>query len=358
MAATQQHVACPVCKSDTYLTVEMKLLLSPCYHRICTACVDRLFSHGAAPCPVCGTLLRRSNFVTPIFEDAWVEKECRIRRRIAAIFNKAEGDFDGLPAYNDYLEHVEEIIFRLINDSDVQKTNALIERYRVENVESIASRRAAMQREEEALLRESDAQETARRAYEESLLASLEEAACQRAASEKMYIERLAAGGDATSDQRSPAGDTTLRLARKRSQAAAHVADGAADEHAMRHLGRPPASGRPAPSSAARGALLAIPPLARPALALPRIVAEATAEGSIRERLEGVDARIFFAPTFSSLAKHHAAAKDRPHDGNDDDGNDDDDDDEAIPAVMPTRVAGFSLYTTAMLAISSAQWWS
>jgi CDK-activating kinase assembly factor MAT1 len=101
--------SCPVCKSDHYLNPKMTMMVSACYHRICDSCVGRLFAHGSAPCPVCGTILKKSNFVVPVFEDMAVEKEVRIRKRMASIFNKHQEDFESLRAYNDYLEEVEEI---------------------------------------------------------------------------------------------------------------------------------------------------------------------------------------------------------------------------------------------------------
>lgn len=42
-----------------------------------------------------------------------------------------------MKAYNDYLEEVEEIVFNLVNDTDVQAMNARIEAYQRENQELI-----------------------------------------------------------------------------------------------------------------------------------------------------------------------------------------------------------------------------
>lgn len=42
-----------------------------------------------------------------------------------------------MDAYNDYLEEVEDIIFNLVNDTDVQAMNAKIEEYQRENMEQI-----------------------------------------------------------------------------------------------------------------------------------------------------------------------------------------------------------------------------
>jgi CDK-activating kinase assembly factor MAT1 len=74
---------CPLCKSTKYLNPKMVLLVSPCYHRLCETCINRLFLHGSAPCPICATVLRKGNFVVPTFTDLMVEKEVRIRKIVS-----------------------------------------------------------------------------------------------------------------------------------------------------------------------------------------------------------------------------------------------------------------------------------
>ena len=77
-------------------------------HR-CESCIDRLFTLGPAPCPICSKVLRKLAFTPQTFEDLTVEKEVAIRRRIAKEFNKRRDDFPDLRSYNDYLEEVEDI---------------------------------------------------------------------------------------------------------------------------------------------------------------------------------------------------------------------------------------------------------
>ena len=81
-------------------------------------------------CPQCNVPLRRSNFRVQLFEDASVEKEVDIRKKILKDFNKKEEDFTTLNEYNDYLEMIETIIFNLANGIDVEQTNKQIEKYR------------------------------------------------------------------------------------------------------------------------------------------------------------------------------------------------------------------------------------
>ena len=75
---------CPICKTDKYLSPNMKFLINPeCYHKICESCVDRIFSLGPAPCPYpkCGKILRKNKFKQQIFEDLIIEKEIDIRKK-------------------------------------------------------------------------------------------------------------------------------------------------------------------------------------------------------------------------------------------------------------------------------------
>ncbi|KAF7295301.1 CDK-activating kinase assembly factor [Mycena indigotica] len=124
---------CPVCKSDKYLEKKLRLLVSSCYHKMCESCIDRLFTLGPAPCPICNKVLRKLAFTPQTFEDLGVEKEIAIRRRIAKEFNKHLEDFPSLREFNDYLEEVEDITFNLINDIDVVGTEARIAKNREAN---------------------------------------------------------------------------------------------------------------------------------------------------------------------------------------------------------------------------------
>jgi CDK-activating kinase assembly factor MAT1 len=125
--------SCPVCGNKRYLNPQMKVLVSPCYHRMCDACVERIFSLGSAPCPVCSTVLRRANFVIQTFEDLVVEKECRIRKLVCRYMNKVESDFSNLKEYDDYLELVEEFVFNLLNEKNVQQVYSQLEKFRESN---------------------------------------------------------------------------------------------------------------------------------------------------------------------------------------------------------------------------------
>ncbi|GBP41349.1 hypothetical protein EVAR_84692_1 [Eumeta japonica] len=130
--------ACPRCKTTKYRNPSLKLMVNVCGHALCESCVDLLFLKGSGSCPECNVPLRRSNFRVQLFEDAMVEKEIDIRKRVLKDFNKKEEDFNSLRDYNDYLEEIETIIYNLTNNIDVIATNKKIEHYKKENKELIS----------------------------------------------------------------------------------------------------------------------------------------------------------------------------------------------------------------------------
>ncbi|KAI8931590.1 hypothetical protein NX059_011244 [Plenodomus lindquistii] len=123
---------CPVCKSSRYLNPNMKFKVNPeCYHKMCESCVDRIFGHGPAPCPIagCARTLRKIKFREQTFADLEIEREVDIRHRVMRAFNKTEEDFETLRDFNDYLEQVEEINWNLILGIDVEATESRLRRW-------------------------------------------------------------------------------------------------------------------------------------------------------------------------------------------------------------------------------------
>ena len=104
---------------------------------LCESCVETLFAKGSGACPECEIPLRRGNFKLQLFEDATIDKEVEIRRRILRDFCKTQEDFSTLREYNDYLEEVEDIIFNLANNIDVEETKRKIQDYKDYNKDFI-----------------------------------------------------------------------------------------------------------------------------------------------------------------------------------------------------------------------------
>ncbi|EME49685.1 hypothetical protein DOTSEDRAFT_40847 [Dothistroma septosporum NZE10] len=141
---------CPVCKSTTYMKRNMRFLVNPaCYHKMCESCVDRIFSHGPAQCPIkgCSETLRKNRFRQQTFEDIKVEREVDIRKKVAAVFNRREDEFESLRDYNDYLNEVEDITFNLVNSIDLEETEQRFRAYEAQHKAEIAENASLAQQE-------------------------------------------------------------------------------------------------------------------------------------------------------------------------------------------------------------------
>lgn len=147
---------CPVCKTDKYLSPEIQFKINPeCYHKICDACVDRIFALGPSPCPypTCDKILRRNKFKAQVFDDLRVEKECDIRRRVLSVYNKKAGDFQTPEMYDKYLEEIEDIVYKLLNRLDIEETEERLKQYSIENKQSIELNNARREQEYEKFIK-------------------------------------------------------------------------------------------------------------------------------------------------------------------------------------------------------------
>lgn len=142
---------CPRCKTTKYRNPSLKLMVNVCGHTLCENCVEMLFVRGSGNCVQCDTPLRKSNFRVQLFEDPAVDKEVEIRKKVLKIYNKRDFDFPSLREYNDYLEQVEDIVFNLTNNIDVENTKQRMEQYQKENRDVIQRNKAKLTREQEEL---------------------------------------------------------------------------------------------------------------------------------------------------------------------------------------------------------------
>ncbi|KAJ3053566.1 TFIIH/NER complex subunit [Rhizophlyctis rosea] len=142
---------CPVCLTEKYLNPNLKLLVSPCFHKMyINRCKHKHSGDFTYQIPLTKKSHSiRSTGAKATFEDLRVEKEVQIRKRISRIFNKRLEDFRGDPeAYNKYLEMVEDTTFNLVNAVDVEETEAYIQQYTKDNKDTIDSNQRKQQSEE------------------------------------------------------------------------------------------------------------------------------------------------------------------------------------------------------------------
>ncbi|XP_055331422.1 CDK-activating kinase assembly factor MAT1-like [Paramacrobiotus metropolitanus] len=113
---------CPRCKSSKYRNPSLVLMVNVCGHQLCESCVEQLFVRGSGACPQCQKPLKRSGFRAQFFEDAEMDKEVDVRRKVAKELTLRQEDFPSLRDFNDYLEEIESVVFNLINGVDVDGT--------------------------------------------------------------------------------------------------------------------------------------------------------------------------------------------------------------------------------------------
>lgn len=195
---------CPVCKSNRYLNPSLEFLINPeCYHKMCSTCVDRIFSSGPASCPVphCGKTLRKKGFHKAFFGDLRIEREVDVRKRVGAVYNRRQDDFETLLHWNDYLEDIEGLVFDIV-EGDLktrQKAEEILRKHREEYRGEIEENRKAVQEETELeRLRERAEKDAAR----ERRLAAFREESDEKALLEQTrrdVVNQLATSdGDAT----------------------------------------------------------------------------------------------------------------------------------------------------------------
>ncbi|ODQ50090.1 CDK-activating kinase assembly factor [Saitoella complicata NRRL Y-17804] len=188
---------CPSCSKDSYVNPHLELLINPeCYHKLCTSCIDSLFTLGPAPCPLCGKILRKNKFRKQTFEDITVERELDIRKRVAKIYNRRPEEFDSLRAYNDYLEEYEIDVFNLVNGIDIQETEAKLEKYAGSNRKEIAANAARAVSEAQALQQQEAARKVAAKEARQQALLDEEEERREKAEDEAGLLKALAAAGN------------------------------------------------------------------------------------------------------------------------------------------------------------------
>jgi CDK-activating kinase assembly factor MAT1 len=190
---------CPVCKTIRYLNKDMEFLINPeCYHTMCVNCVNRLFNDGPNQCPYagCHRTLRRKGFRSAFFGDLSVEREVDIRRRVAAVFNQAEDDFETLRDYNNYLQTVEDLTFDLVSGTEPKRreAEATLQRWEAEHKADIERNRKAGREADEQSRRRLAAERDAARQRRVEAIREAEEEKLERERNREAELDSLAQG--------------------------------------------------------------------------------------------------------------------------------------------------------------------
>ncbi|KAJ3039903.1 TFIIH/NER complex subunit [Rhizophlyctis rosea] len=197
---------CQNCSAEKYLNPNLKLLVSPCFHKLCENCIDVNFKAGPGICPIpgCNTTLRRRDFVVQTFEDLLVEKEVQIRKRLTRIFNKRPEDFvgeDRVKNYNKYLEDLEEMIFSLVYDDNVAETEEKIKAYSDANKAAIEVNAKKQETEKEQVSRKLRKEKQEKQLRRELIMKRDEEEQKLKAEGEAELLKTLASNSDKSAEE-------------------------------------------------------------------------------------------------------------------------------------------------------------
>jgi CDK-activating kinase assembly factor MAT1 len=223
---------CPVCKSNRYLNPSLQFLINPeCYHKMCSTCVDRIFTSGPASCPVpsCGKTLRKKGFHKAFFGDLKVEREVDIRKRVGEVFNRRQDEFETLLDWNDYLEKVENLVFDLVEGTVKEKAKAEQElaEYRASFREEIEGNKKVGMEEADLERRREKAEKEAAKQRRLAALREMEEEKMDVEKSRRELLEKLASSeGDARALTRQ-----AQKVILKKSSARRSVADAALESN-------------------------------------------------------------------------------------------------------------------------------
>ncbi len=225
---------CPVCKTIRYLNKDMEFLINPeCYHSMCSNCVNRLFNDGPNQCPYagCHRTLRRKGFRSAFFGDLSVEREVDIRRRVAAVFNQAEDDFETLRDFNNYLQMVEDLTFDLVSGGEAQRrtAEATLQQWEAEHKADIERNRKAGKEADEQSRRRLAAERDAARQRRVEALREAEEEKRERVRNREAELDSLAQGEAGAGAQRVQLKRRGQAAANRAVEAAVNTATAAAD---------------------------------------------------------------------------------------------------------------------------------
>lgn len=234
---------CPVCKTIRYLNKDMIFLINPeCYHPMCSNCVARLFA-GPNQCPYagCHKTLRRKDFRRAFFEDLAVEREVDIRRRVAAVFNQTEDDFESLDAYNEHLERVESLTMDLVSgDPGARRTaEATLARWEADHRGEIERNRRRGERADELSRTRLAAEKEAARARRLDSLRQDEEDRRARLRAHEEDLDTLTQAPEGTDDAAAAAAAIGRVMLRRRGQQHRRESLLAAEEQTLKGPGGP-----------------------------------------------------------------------------------------------------------------------
>lgn len=113
----------------------------------CEICKGRLFDKKESKCPVCDRFVSKSDLLEKSPERRKIDKLIELRKRVLSIYNKKANNFKSLKEYDNYLEHIEDLVTGLYeNNLEVENE---VRNYEKQNQYEISKNREKEEEEKE-----------------------------------------------------------------------------------------------------------------------------------------------------------------------------------------------------------------
>ncbi|CAM9268077.1 unnamed protein product [Heterosigma akashiwo] len=144
MEGLESCAICNTTEDDSFNLNNKKLLLNKkCGHKFCQTCIRRELARSKSfPCQKCQQPVKKATLTDKSLNEIECERDVSWRKKVLAVYNKTEDDFDSLDEYNDYLEEVETKIYNLCNGIDVESITKELNEYQQAHKDEILLNRA------------------------------------------------------------------------------------------------------------------------------------------------------------------------------------------------------------------------
>merc|ERR1719373_373822 len=114
---------CPKCHTVRKRDPSMKLFYANCCDsRLCENCIAQIYARQRYHvCLTCGEKLEKLRYKSHSLALTQCRQEAMVRKRVNAVYNSFEDEFDNKRMWNDYLEMVEDLVYDLVHGDVKEK---------------------------------------------------------------------------------------------------------------------------------------------------------------------------------------------------------------------------------------------
>ena len=160
-----------------------------CGHKFCGDCLNVIFHDQGKrqfACKRCKNvgktnMVRSENLSLKSLEETEVDKDIRVRKKIKVIYNETEDCFPDAKSFRDYEEEVEDLIYNLVHDKNVEETKEKIGTYKKKNEKNIVFNQGKKKEADQVIERQINVQnDQLKKKVQDSRIADQQEKSFQR----------------------------------------------------------------------------------------------------------------------------------------------------------------------------------